>query len=62
MNKPSMETVRFNIDRNRKKWKLCYTNAVGDEFYYVRECCAFDFERDYILSIHKQRKCKLNYF
>ena len=50
-NKLPTETGRWlNIDRNLRKCTLCNTNTVVDEFHYVCECCAFDFDREIYLN------------
>ena len=51
-----IETGRWlNIDRNLRKCTLCNTNAVGDEFHYVFEYCAFDFDREIDLTFINKR-------
>ena len=55
-NKLPTENGRWlNIDRNLRKCTLCNTNAVGDEFHYVFECCAFDFDKEIYLTFVNKR-------
>lgn len=55
-NKLPIETGRWTgIDRNLRKCTLCNSNSVGDEFHYVFECIAFEFDRKVFLpNINKR--------
>jgi RNAse (barnase) inhibitor barstar len=34
-----------NIKRNRRLWKLCQNQEIGDEFHYIMECPFFKYKR-----------------